>query len=97
MLFVHLQMSYFSPKTLHETFTSEYTARFLGEKYKLDNLKPVDKVYENPWDLENLVKADLDQARTKIDLRTGALPKYGGYVPGYKSSIITGYIFCKAY
>ena len=79
---------------MHESFTSEYTARFLGEKYKLDNLKPVDKIYENPWDLENLVKADLDQARTKIDLRTGALPKYGGYVPGYKSSIIMAYIFC---
>ena len=54
----------------------------MGEKYQLDNLKPADKKYKNPWEVEELVKADLDQPRTKIDLRAGAMPKYGGYVPG---------------
>ena len=38
----------------------------------------------DPWDLENRVQAELDLPRTKIDLSKGAIPNYGGYIPGLK-------------
>ena len=47
-----------------------------SEKYFLEKF--------DPWDLENRVQAELDQPRTKIDLSKGAIPNYGGYIPGLK-------------
>ena len=48
-----------------------------------DSTRKISEKFD-PWDLENRVQAELDLPRTKIDLSKGAIPNYGGYIPGLK-------------
>lgn len=70
------------PKFDTTNVNSEYGFRY--QNMKLDKASPRTPEKFDPWDLENRVQAELDLPRTKIDLSKGAIPNYGGYIPGLK-------------
>ena len=81
-----------SPRTPGEYIFISMTGSRLPDMV-LEHKSPrkLDRSFENyflekfdPWDLENRVQAELDLPRTKIDLSKGAIPNYGGYIPGLK-------------
>ncbi|CAG5110948.1 Oidioi.mRNA.OKI2018_I69.chr2.g5295.t1.cds [Oikopleura dioica] len=62
---------------------TEYTYRFEGEKYNIPKYEKKDKPID-PWNLDAMVEQKLKRTKTTLNFRRGALPAYGGHVPGYK-------------
>ena len=74
--------------TVIDSYTKKTLATLVQSKTKVfhtcSSITRFHLVYPDPWDMENLIAAELNENRTSLSLTSGAIPSYSGHIPGYK-------------